>query len=168
MIPTLYKITPAVNLRAIQTDKFKNAQLSVSLILPADRELSPLTTLLFSVLRRGTEQYPTLQELNRVLDMLYGASLSYRNTFFGDCQVIGFVLETLGARYLPNGEQTDTLKQGLGVIEQMLFHPLRDPNGLLRAEAVQSEIENTCDDIRAQVNDTRSYARMRLRECMFA
>ena len=167
MIPTLYTITPAVNLRAIQTDRFKNAQLSVSLILPADRELSPLTTLLFSVLRRGTEQYPTLQELNRVLDMLYGASLSYRNTFFGDCQVIGFVLETLGARYLPNGEQTDTLKQGLGVIEQMLFHPLRDQNGLLRAEAVRSEIENTCDDIRAQVNDTRAYARMRLRECMF-
>ena len=167
MIPTLYKITPAVNLRAIQTDKFKNAQLSVSLILPADKERSPLTTLLFSVLRRGTEQYPTLQELNRVLDMLYGASLSYRNTFFGDCQVIGFVLETLGARYLPEDEQADPLKQGLGVIEQMLFHPLKDENGLLRAEAVQSEIENTCDDIRAQINDTRSYARMRLRECMF-
>ena len=50
MIPTLYNITPAVNLRAIQTDRFKNAQLSVSLILPADKELSPLTTLLFSVL----------------------------------------------------------------------------------------------------------------------
>ncbi len=167
MIPTLYKITPAVNLRAIQTDRFKNAQLSVSLILPADRELSPLTTLLFSVLRRGTEQYPTIKELNFVLDMLYGASLSYRNTFFGDCQVIGFVLETLGKRYLPSGEQTDPLEKGLGVIEQMLFHPLLDQNGLLRADAVQSEIQNTCDDIRAQVNDTRSYARMRLRECMF-
>ena len=50
MIPTLYKITPAVNLRAIRTDRFKNAQLSISFILPADRELSPLTTLLFSVL----------------------------------------------------------------------------------------------------------------------
>ena len=86
MIPTLYNITPAVNLRAIQTDRFKNAQLSVSLILPADKELSPLTTLLFSVLRRGTEQYPTIKELNLVLDMLYGASISYRNTFFGDSQ----------------------------------------------------------------------------------
>ncbi len=167
MIPTLYKITPAVNLRAIQTDRFKNAQLSLSLILPADKELSPLTTLLFSVLRRGTEQYPTIKELNYVLDMLYGASLSYRNTFFGDSQVIGFVLETLGKRYLPTGEQTDPLQKGLGVIEQMLFHPLLDENGLLRAEAVQSEILNTCDDIRAQINDTRSYARMRLRECMF-
>ncbi|MBO5757093.1 MAG: insulinase family protein [Clostridia bacterium] len=167
MIPTLYKITPAVNLRAIQTDRFKNAQLSVSLILPADKELSPLTTLLFSVLRRGTEQYPTIKELNLVLDMLYGASISYRNTFFGDSQVIGFVLETLGKRYLPDGEQTDPLKVGIGVIEQMLFHPLLDENGLLRADAVQSEIENTCDDIRAQINDTRSYARMRLRECMF-
>ena len=167
MIPTLYKITPAVNLRAIQTDRFKNAQLSVSLILPADYELSPLTTLLFSVLRRGTEQYPTIKELNYVLDMLYGATLSYRNSFFGDCQVIGFVLETLGARYLPDGEQTNPLEKGLGVIEQMLFHPLLDDNGLLRADAVQSEIQNTCDDIRAQINDTRSYARMRLRECMF-
>ena len=167
MIPTLYKITPAVNLRAIRTDRFKNAQLSVSLILPADKELSPLTTLLFSVLRRGTEQYPTIKELNYALDMLYGASLSYRNTFFGDCQVIGFVLETLGARYLPAGEHIDPLAKGVGVIEQMLFHPLLDDNGLLRADTVQSEIQNTCDDIRAQVNDTRSYARMRLRECMF-
>ena len=167
MIPIIYKITPAVNLRAIQTDRFKNAQLSVSLILPADKELSPLTTLLFSVLRRGTEQYPSIKELNFVLDMLYGSSMSYRNTFFGDCQVIGFVLETLGKRYLPASELTDPLEAGIGVIEQMLFHPLLDENSILRADAVQSEIENTCDDIRAQTNDTRSYARMRLRECMF-
>lgn len=166
MIPTLYKITPAVNLRAIRADRFKNAQLSISFILPADRELSPLTTLLFSVLRRGTEQYPTIQHLNYALDMLYGASLSYRNSFFGDCQVIGFVLETLGKRYLPAGEQTDPLSEGLHVIEQMTFHPLTDQNGILRRDIVESEIKNTCDDIRAQVNDTRSYAHMRLRECM--
>lgn len=166
MIPTLYKITPAVNLRAIRTDRFKNAQLSVSFILPADRELSPLTTLLFSVLRRGTEQYPAIKDLNHALDMLYGASLSYRNSFFGDCQVIGFVLETLGKRYLPAGEQTDPLASGLHVIEQMMFHPLKDEQGILRRDIVESEIKNTCDDIRAQVNDTRSYAHMRLREVM--
>ena len=166
MIPILYKITPAVNLRAIRTDRFKNAQLSIAFILPADKEASPLTTLLFSVLRRGTEQYPTIKHLNFAMDMLYGASLSYRNSFFGDCQIIGFVLETLGTRYLPKGEQTNPLAQGLHVIDQMLFHPLRDENGLLRREIVESEIKNTCDDIRAQVNDTRSYARMRLRECM--
>lgn len=166
MTPTLYKITPAVNLRAIQTDRFKNAQLSVSFILPVEKDTAPLTTLLFSVLRRGTEQYPTIRHLNHALDMLYGASLSYRNTFFGDAQVIGFVLETLGARYLPAGEQTSTLAKGLQVIEQMLYHPLKDENGLLRAETVQSEIKNTCDDIRAQINDARSYAHMRLRECM--
>ena len=167
MTPTLYKITPAVNLQAIRTDRFKNAQLSVSFILPADKQLSPLTTLLFSVLRRGTEEYPTIKHLNYALDMQYGASLAYRNTHFGDCQVIGFILETLGTRYLP--DQADhPLAQGLHVIEQMLFHPLRDENGDLKAENVESEIKNTCDDIRAQVNDTRSYARMRLRECMCA
>lgn len=168
MIPTLYKITPAVNLRAIRTDRFKNAQLSVSFILPADREESPLTTMLFSVLRRGTERYPTIRHLNHALDMLYGASLSYRNIFFGDCQVIGFVLETLGARYLPQKEQEDTLAKGLEVIEQMLFHPLLDQFGLLLQDIVDSEIKNTCDDIRAQVNDPRSYAHMRLRQCMCA
>lgn len=168
MTPTLYKITPAVNLRAIRTDRFKNAQLSLSFILPADREKSPLTTLLFSVLRRGTEQYPTIKDLNYALDMLYGASLSYRNTYFGDCQVIGFVLETLGTRYLPAQNHISPLAEGLHVIEQMLYHPLKDQNGLLRSEIVESEIKNTCDDIRAQVNDTRSYAHMRLRECMCA
>ena len=166
MIPSLYKITPAVNLRAIRTDRFKNAQLSISFILPADKELSPLTTLLFSVLRRGTEQYPTIKDLNYALDMQYGASLSYRNSFFGDCQVIGFVLETLGKQYLPAGEQIDPLESGLHLIEQMMFHPLKDEQGILRRDIVESEIKNTCDDIRAQVNDARSYAHMRLRECM--
>ena len=166
MIPTLYKITPTVNLRAIRTDRFKNAQLSVSFVLPADAQQSPLTTLLFSVLRRGTEEYPTIRHLNYALDMQYGASLSYRNTFFGDCQVIGFVLETLGTRYLPQKDDANPLAAGLHVIEQMLYHPLKDANGILVRETVESEIKNTCDDIRAQVNDSRSFAHMRLRECM--
>lgn len=166
MIPSLYKITPAVNLRAIRTDRFKNAQLSVSFVLPVEKDASPLTTLLFSVLRRGTEKYPTIKHLNLALDTLYGTTLSYRNSFFGDCQIIGFVLETLGKRYLPKGEAIDPLTGGLDVIAQMLFHPLLDENGLLRRETVESEIRNTCDDIRAQINDTRSYAHTRLRECM--
>jgi predicted Zn-dependent peptidase len=137
-------------------------------VLPADAQLSPLTTLLFSVLRRGTQEFPTLKHLNCALDMQYGASLSYRNNFFGDCQVIGFVLETLGTRYLPQSDAANPLAAGLHVIEQMLYHPLKDENGVLRRETVESEIKNTCDDIRAQVNDPRSYAHMRLRECMCA
>lgn len=168
MTPSLYKITPAVNLRAIRTDRFKNAQLSVSFVLPVDRDASPLTTLLFSVLRRGTQKYPTIQDINLALDTHYGATLSYRNSFFGDCQIIGFVLDTLGRKYLPEGETMDPLAGGLEVIEQMLFYPLLDENGLFPKETVESEIRNTCDDIRAQVNDPRSYAHMRLRECMCA
>lgn len=168
MIPTLYKITPAVNLRAIRTDRFKSAQLSISFVLPVDRELSPLTTLLFSVLRRGTQKYPTIRELNLALDTLYGASISYRNSFFGDCQIIGFVLDTLGRKYLPKEDAIDPIASGLEVIDQMLFYPILDENGLFRRETVESEIRNTCDDIRAQTNDPRAYAHMRLRECMCA
>lgn len=166
MIPKLYKITPAVNLRAIRTDRFKSAQLSISFVLPVEREESPLTTLLFSVLRRGTCKYPTVRELNLALDTLYGASVSYRNSFFGDCQIIGFVLDALSKQYLPEQDAIDPIAGGLEVIEQMLFYPILDENGLFPRETVQSEIRNTCDDIRAQTNDPRSYAHMRLRECM--
>lgn len=166
MAPTVYKVSRGITLRVLGTDRFKAGMLSVSVVLPIDRKKTPLTSLLLSVLRRGTQKYPTLAKLNQRLDYLYGTGLSIRNFYRGDRQIIGFAADLLDASYLPIGE--DLTEGILELIEQMLFCPLLDENGLLLEKYVESEKQVQCDAIRAQKNNPRSYASDRCRELAFA
>lgn len=158
--PTVYRVSNGVTLRTLSTDRFKAGMLSISAILPISRELTPMTSLLLSVLRRGTEKYPTLADLNRRLDHLYGTGLSIRNFYRGDCQIIGFSAELLDGAYLPDRE--DLIEGVLELAEQILFHPCLE-NGLLQKKYVESEKQLQCDAIRAQKNNPRSYASGRCR-----
>ncbi len=165
MIPTIYTVTDALTLRVCRTDKFKAGMLSLSALLPIERDKVWMTSLLLAVLKRGTEKYPTLEAVNRRLDYLYGTDVGVRNFYRGDCQVIGFSAEILEGAYLPEGE--DLLADVLEVISQMLFHPLTDENGLLLSRYVESEKQVQCDAIRAQKNHPRSYAAARASELLY-
>ncbi len=165
MIPTVHSVTDALTLRICHTDKFKAGMLSVSAVLPIKRDSVYKTTLLLSVLRRGTEKYPSLEKINQHLDYLYGTELSIRNFYRGDAQIIGFSAELLDASYLPTGE--DTMGEVLDMMSQILFHPLLDANGLLDARYVESEKQLQCDAIRAQKNNPRAYAADRCRAILY-
>lgn len=165
MIPSVHSVTDALTLRVCQTEKFKAGMLSVSAVLPIERDEVYKTTLLLSVLRRGTEKYPTLAKLNQRLDYLFGTDLSIRNFYRGDAQIIGFSAEFPDAAYLPQGE--DTMGETLDVMSQILFHPLLDADGLLDARYVESEKQLQCDAIRAQKNNPRAYAADRCREILY-
>ena len=165
-LPTVYRVSDGITLRVLETDRFKVGMLSVSAVLPIDRNKTPLTSLLLSVLRRGTEKYPTLADINRRLDYLYGTELSIRNFYRGDSQIIGFSADLLDASYIPAGE--DLTRDILEQIEEILFHPILDENGLLSAKYVESEKQLQIDAIRAQKNNPRFYASDRCRELLFA
>lgn len=164
--PTVYRVSDGIALRVLSTDRFKAGMLSVSAVLPIDRKKTPLTSLLLSVLRRGTVKYPSLADVNRRLDYLYGTGLSIRNFYRGDCQIIGFSADLLDGSYLPLGE--DLTDGVLELIEEILFHPCLDENGLLLQKYVESEKQLQIDAIRAQKNNPRSYASDRCRELMMA
>ncbi len=166
MIPNVYSVNDSVKLRVVHTNKFKTGMLSVSAVLPIRREDVWLTSLLLSVLRRGTVKYPTLEALNRRLDFLYGAELSIRNFYRGDNQIIGFSAEFLDNAYLPEGE--DMVAGVLEIMEQVLLHPTLDENGMLLSRYVESEKQMQCDAIRAMKNQPRAYANDRCRELMYA
>lgn len=166
MIPSVYSVTDRITLRVCNTDRFKAGMLSVSVVQPIRREDVWLTSLLLSVLRRGTEKYPSLEQLNRRLDYLYGTELSIRNFYRGDLQIIGFCAEFLDDAYLPQG--TEGLLDGiLDVMRQVLFHPLLDNGGNLLSHYVESEKQQQCDQIRARQNHARSYAADRCRELLY-
>lgn len=167
MIPRICAVSDQMTLRVCQTEKFKAEMLSLSVLLPIERSSTYMTSLLLAVLRRGTEKYPTLADINRRLDYLYGTELSIRNFYRGDSQVIGFSAELLNDAYLP--KQDESLLCGvLDVMTQILFHPLLDENGCLLEKYVESEKQQQCDRIRARKNHPRSYASERLRELLYA
>jgi len=164
MIPKILDENKPLSLRVLPTDKFKAGMLSLSAVLPISGESAYLTSLLMSVLLRGTQKYPSLEAINRRLDYLYGTELTIRNFYRGDVQVIGFSAELLDAAYLPD---KDPIEDILEVVEQILFHPLLDENGLLLEKYVESEKKLQCDSIRSIKNNPRVYASEQLRALLY-
>ncbi len=165
MIANTKKINQGLTLTHCRTEKFKAGLIALSVPLPITKN-AYLTSLLLSVLRRGTQKYPTLGALNRRLDLLFGTELSIRNFYRGDCHIIGFCADLLDADYLP-AESEALLPEVLDLMCEILFHPLLDENGLLTEKYVESEKNLQCTAIRAAKNNPRGYALDKLRELTY-
>ncbi len=168
MTPKIIAVRERLTLRHCQTDKFKAGTLSVSLVIPIERETTYLTSLLLSVLLRGTERYPCVSAINRRLDYLYGTELSLRNFYRGDCHIVGLSADFVEEIYLPDEPRCDSLLESASdMIRELLFHPTLDANGCLRSDYVESEKTLQCDAIRAQKNQPQSYASERCRSLLY-
>ncbi len=164
---TTRPLAAAIPLCHIGTSRFKTARLTFLSVRPADAAESPLATLYYGILRRGSEEYPRLALLNRRLDELYGSTLTIRNYIHGDEHIISFTAEMLADDYrLPGDTETDILDGVMELLSDMLLHPLRDENGLLRTEAVEAEKQSLADSLRSISNDTRTFAADRFRRLM--
>lgn len=169
MIPIELRLSPMLSLRLCQTQKFKTEMLSLSAALPIAGQKPYMTSLLLSVLLRGTKSYPDISAINRRLDYLFGTELSVRNFYRGDAQVIGLCANVLGADYLPDGtpEREKLLSEVVAIMREVFFSPTLDEHGLLRTNYVESEKQLHCDAIRAKKNHPQGYAMDRCRSLMF-
>ena len=157
------ELLPNVYLSTVQTDKFKTALLSVSLLTQLDRQNAAANAVLPSLLRRGSSRYSDMTALQNRLDGLYGASLEPLVRRFGELQSIGFCAEFCDERFLP--EKLDMTGEMAALLGEVLLHP-NTRGGLFRQAWVESEKEKLAERIDARVNDKRSYATTRLNEEM--
>ena len=149
------------------TDRFKSENITVYFALPANREKSVARSLLLSVLKRGTEKYPSQKHINERLDELYATLVNLKNQKFDGVQLLGVSADMIYPLYTENGE--DLLPDALEVISQMIYHPNFDNiTGKFKKEYIQSEKENYKSIILSQINEPRTYAAIRCREEMFA
>lgn len=165
MIPKKMSLSKSLSLSAIQTDKFKTETLSVSIVMPTDPKASPISLLALSILKRGCQKFKTQGAVNLRLDDLYATSISLKSQRLGDANVLGFSAEMLCEEYTDG--KTDIFGGTLDVLEQLLFHPLTDNDGHFLPSYIESEKDNQCDAIEAQINNPRAYASKRCREIMF-
>ena len=167
MNPTVSSVTPGLSILSYRTELFKAGLLSLTVTSPVAKGEGMLSSLLFSVLRRGCVRYPTLDALNRRLDYLYGTDLSLRNFSRGDRLLSGIALDLLDPSYLPTGEE-GLLREALEVVRELLFFPLLDGEGNLLSRYVESEKQQLCDRIRARRSNPAAYAVHRCRELLFS
>ena len=120
------EIKNGVDLHTIKTSKFKTNLIAVMLTNKITKENATKNALLSLILRRGTANIKTQDEISKKLENMYGANFDCGIDKIGDNQVIKFYLESLNNEYLPVEE--DNLKESIEILLDIVCNPLVEEN----------------------------------------
>lgn len=148
----------------IENDKFKTSLFGVFFSVPLQKENVAVNALVPAVLRRGCADYPTMKEISKKLESLYGAKFDCGVSKKGEYQIIRFYGEAVNKQVVQSDE--DPILELAKVVRSVIFEPFFE-NGLLKKEYVEQEKENLKDLIEARKNDKVQYALERCYELMF-
>lgn len=164
---TIERADAGLRFHTVKTDRFKMSRLSFNFILPADAVKSPVTRIMLATMMRGCEKYPSVVAINKRLDELYGATVTWRATAVGERHVFRISCEVLSDRYRFKDDSESIVKGVCEVILEILFAPLRDENGMLSKGNFESEKKLAIDAIKAKINDQKAYAAEKCKSLMF-
>lgn len=159
------KIKQGIKLHNINTNKFKTNLIAIFLTTPLSREYVTYDSVLTAVLRRGTKNMPTQEEISKTLEGMYGADFDCGLNKNGDNHVIKFYLESLNDDYLPK-QGENMLKNSIEKLTEIVFNPYLE-NGKFKEEYVNQEKENIKQRIEARKDNKAIYARTRCVEEMY-
>lgn len=158
------EIKKGINLHIIKTNKFKTNLLSVFLSTPLSKENVTKNALIPAVLRRGSKNMNTQDEISIALEEMYGSSFDCGIDKIGDNQVLKFYLEIINNEFLPENE--DTLSTAIKILLEVVFNPLINENEFNK-EYVESEIKNLKQVIEGRKDSKATYAYERCIEEMY-
>lgn len=157
------ELFPGVWLRAVHTNKFKSAYLSLTLMTSLSAETAGANALIPAVLRRGTAVHPDMESLSAALDELYGGAIEPVVRKKGETQCVGFAASFLDDAYALKGERI--LEPAAALLGELLLNPYTQ-DGAFCPDYTEGEKANRIDRIRGQINDKRAYATQRLAQLM--
>lgn len=158
------KIKNGINLNLIKTDKFKTNLLSVFLTVPLNENTITKNALIPAILRRGSNNLKTQEEISKTLEEMYGASFDCGVDKIGDNQVLKFYLETINNSYVENEE--NILKEAINILLDLVFNPLVNNNKFDKTY-VGSEKNNLKQIIEGRKDAKATYALERCIEEMY-
>lgn len=159
------EIKQGIKLHTINTDRFKTNLVAVFLTTPITRENVTLNSVLSSVLRRGTKNIPTQEQISKELENMYGASFDCGIDKTGDNHILKFYLETINDRFLPQNSE-NMLKQSIEKLLEIVFNPLII-DGKFKEEYVEQEKNNVKRRIEGKIDNKAKYAIERCIEEMY-
>ncbi len=164
MIPTKTHIDGGLSLSSISTDKFKSGVLTLSLCLPLTARDYLYSLLLSGVMRRGTQRYPSMAQINKHLDMLYATAVDIQTVIRGDVLCFTLSAEMLEPRFSLDG--TDISDAVIATLADILFFPLK-ADGVFPEATLEAEKLFVRDMLAAEENDTATLAATRLKELLY-
>ena len=159
------EIKKGIKLHEIQTDKFKTNLIAVFLSMPITKENVTKNSLLSAVLRRGSKNMPTQEQISQELEEMYGASFDCGLDKTGDNHILKFYLESVNDKFLPQTDE-NMLKTSIEKLLEIVFNPLVE-NGAFKKEYVKQEKENVKRIIEGKPDNKARYAFDRCIEEMY-
>ena len=139
----------------INSDKFKTTRVDVFFLDELKKERASGNALLPLLMKRGCSAYPSVKELEKKLEELYGADLDGGVIKKGELQFLAFHVSHISDRYTGGDEK---LFDECGKLLQcMLENPLVEGNGF-KESLFKQERDNMVDYIRSRVNDKMRFS----------
>lgn len=160
-----YAISEGVSLNCFTDERFKTLRISVDMLIPLQEETAEVYGVLPSLVSRATEQYPDYTLFGQKLADLYGASVNSSVGKIGGYQVLSLSAGGLSSRYAFQGE--DMVEELSALLFDILFHPLKDENGLFPEDGFKQEQRQILENFDAEFNDKILYARQKCLETVF-
>ena len=159
------ELKKGINFHIIKTDRFKTNLLAIFLTTKLDRKTVTKNALIPSVLRRGSKNMMTQEQISKELEEMYGAGFDCGVDKTGDNQVLKFYIETINDNYLPQKNE-NMLKTSLDKLLEIVFNPLTENNSFIK-EYVEQEKNNLKNIIEAKIDNKARYALDRCIEEMY-
>lgn len=160
------EIKKGIKLHCIETEKFKTNLLAMFITIPLTRQNVTLNSVIPAVLKRGTKELKTQEEIAKKLENMYGASFDCGIEKIGDNHVIKFYLESLNDNFIPKEANQDLLKQSVELLLDIILNPLAEKEAF-KAEYVKAEKENIKVLIESKIDNKDAYAYNRCVEEMY-
>ena len=159
------EIKTGIKLHTINTNKFKTNLMAIFLTTKLSRENVTKTGLIPTILRRGSKNMKTQEEISKQLENMYGAAFDCGLDKTGDNQVLKFYIEAINDKFLPKPEE-NLLKTSLEKLFEIVFNPDTEENGF-KKEYVEQEKQNMKHRIEAKVDNKARYSLDRCVEEMY-
>lgn len=148
----------------INTNKFKTNLCAVFLTFPITYENATKDTLIALMLKRGSKNLKTREEITSKLAELYGAEFDSGIEKSGDNHVLKFYLESLNEEYLPKKE--NLLEKSMEVLLDLVFNPNIE-NDKFNEEFLAQEKNHLEQIINSKIDNKAMYALNRCVEEMY-
>ncbi len=137
------------------TNKYKTNLVTVFLSVPLNKQAVTKNALITSILRLGTKEKPTQEEISKKLEEMYGAEFNCGVEKIGDVQLLKFYIEVLNDEFLPQKE--NLLEEAINQLLEIIFNPITENDGFLK-EYMETEKVNLKNIIESKINDKEQYS----------
>ena len=159
------EIKSGIKIHKINTNKFKTNLIAVFLTTELSRENVTKNALISTILRRGSRNMHSQEEISKQMEDMYGASFDCGLDKIGDNQVLKFYIETINDNFIPQ-QKEKMLKTALEKILEIVFNPYLE-NGEFKKEYIEQEKNTVKQRIEGKIDNKARYALNRCIEEMY-